>query len=219
MRGIPEVHGTYDGELMDTVRPLLSLRALRYLVIRLPSYLGLVGTESDLAMMADAWPDIEELHLNIWTYNYGYGSTSTPRRPDLPYGGSLGGVAHFARKCPRLRVLHLSAMEMVEGALAAVELPREPHDLRRLVIGQVLFPYESADLVARMSEFVRKVFPRVATEFTQDQVSFEEKSYPGEEESVHVRREGGSDSETWGFMKGAAGQCSDCMWHRWRVAW
>ncbi|TBU39945.1 hypothetical protein BD309DRAFT_968570 [Dichomitus squalens] len=218
---IPEVQGTFDGDLLDTMRPLLSLHSLRYLATRLPDYL--VGTESDLSLMADAWPDLVELHLIIWVYQ-GWSRAYIPR-PERPYGGRLEGIAHFAGKCPRLRVLHLPAMEIAEESLGAVEFPSETHDLQTLVIEKVLFPYGRADLAGQISELVRRVFPRVASAFEQDQISFEKEEFyfsedddsdPGEEEGKE------EEQETWGFVRGASGRFDDCtkhMWLRWRVAW
>ncbi|EJF61343.1 hypothetical protein DICSQDRAFT_180662 [Dichomitus squalens LYAD-421 SS1] len=197
---IPEVQGTSHGSLLDTMRPLLSLRSLRYLATRLPDYL--VGTESDLSLMADAWPDLVELHLVIWVYQ-GWSRAYTPR-PERPYGGRLEGIAHFARKCPRLRVLHLPAMELAEESLGAVEFPSETHSLCTLVIEKVLFPHGRADLAGQISELVRRVFPRVASAFEQDQIRFgkeefyfseDDDSDPGEEEGKE------EEQETWGFME------------------
>ncbi|EJF61349.1 hypothetical protein DICSQDRAFT_136564 [Dichomitus squalens LYAD-421 SS1] len=216
---IPEVEGTFDGTLLDTMRPLLSLRSLRYLTTRLPDYL--VGTESDLSLMADAWPDLVELHLVIWVYQ-GWSRAYTPR-PERPYGGRLEGIAHFAGKCPRLRVLHLPAMEIAEESLGAVEFPSETHDLQTLVIEKVLFPYGRADLAGQMSELVRRVFPRVASAFEQDQIRFgKEEFYFSDDDSDPGEEEEEEGQETWGFVKGASGRCDDCTKHmrlRWRVAW
>ncbi|TBU23293.1 hypothetical protein BD311DRAFT_768733 [Dichomitus squalens] len=216
---IPEVQGTFDGDLLDTMRPLLSLRSLRYLATRLPDYL--VGTESDLSLMADAWPDLVELHLVIWVYQ-GWSRAYIPR-PERPYGGRLEGIAHFARKCPRLRVLHLPAMELAEESLGAVEFPSETHSLCTLIIEKVLFPHGRADLAGQMSELVRRVFPRVASAFAQDQIGFEkEEFYFSDDDSEPGEEEEEEEEETWGFVKGASGRCDDCtkhMWLRWRVAW
>ncbi|TBU23304.1 hypothetical protein BD311DRAFT_791745 [Dichomitus squalens] len=216
---IPEVEGTFDGTLLDTMRPLLSLRSLRYLATRLPDYL--VGTESNLSLMADAWPDLVELHLVIWVYQ-GWSRAYTPR-PERPYGGRLEGIAHFARKCPRLRVLHLPAMEIAEESLGAVEFPSETHSLCTLVIEKVLFPHGRADLAGQMSELVRRVFPRVASAFGQDQIRFgKEEFYFSDDDSDPGEEEEEEGQETWGFVKGASGRCNDCTKHmrlRWRVAW
>ncbi|TBU60045.1 hypothetical protein BD310DRAFT_923761 [Dichomitus squalens] len=215
---IPEVQGTFDGGLLDTMRPLLSLRSLRYLATRLPDYL--VGTESDLSLMADAWPDLVELHLVIWVYE-GWSLAYIPRS-ERPYGGRLEGIAHFARKCPRLRVLHLPAMELAEESLGAVEFPSESHGLCTLVIEKVLFPHGRADLAGQMSELVRRVFPRVASAFAQDQISFEKEEFYFSDDDSDPGEEEEEGQETWGFVKGASGRCDDCtkhMWLRWRVAW
>ncbi|EJF61336.1 hypothetical protein DICSQDRAFT_136553, partial [Dichomitus squalens LYAD-421 SS1] len=119
----PVVVALFNGRLIDTIRPLLALRALRYIAIRLPSYFGVVATASDGALMADAWCNLEELHMDVWRYSYGL-RMYDPR----PCGIPQEGIAHFARKCPRLRVLRLPGMEMemAKGSRAAGRSASQP---------------------------------------------------------------------------------------------
>ncbi|TBU60054.1 hypothetical protein BD310DRAFT_848383 [Dichomitus squalens] len=120
---LPQVVAPFNGRLIDTIRPLLALRALRYIAIRLPSYFGVVATASDGALMADAWRNLEELHLDVRRYSYGL-RMYDPR----PCGIPQEGIAHFARKCPRLRVLRLPGMEMemAKGSRAAGRSASQP---------------------------------------------------------------------------------------------
>ena len=75
-------------------------------------------------------------------------------------------IVHFARCCPRLRVLRLPTMDLAIGAFQreGLEYPVEPHPLRDLDVKEVVFPRE-ADLSYEMAEFIQRVFPNTAVPF------------------------------------------------------
>ena len=92
----------------------------------------------------------------------------------------LDALVHFARHCPRLRVLHLPPMEMTltEETLAALEAHEDglggPHGLWALVIPRVLLPPGSADLAGRVSAGIGRVFnPLVAAPFRAERLVVE----------------------------------------------
>ncbi|PIL25752.1 hypothetical protein GSI_11502 [Ganoderma sinense ZZ0214-1] len=112
------MYGIADVEmpLLDFMHPLLSLSALRDVSLSFPVYFNLACTSSDLRAIAESWPALEALHLLVAEYRADADSFEFKLHPS---GGPLEAIAHFARHCPRLRILHLSAMEMGQDALAA----------------------------------------------------------------------------------------------------
>ncbi|PIL25706.1 hypothetical protein GSI_11456 [Ganoderma sinense ZZ0214-1] len=144
-----------------------------------PEHFVLACTSADLHAIAESWHALEALHHRVSRYR---GDASdfkfvihhrpSPGAPtiDLPeeqsQGGPLDARAHFAPHCPRLRLLHLSAMEMREGSLAAVAelLGPSSHGLRTLVVPQVRLPARRIDLFVGISELVRVVFPRAKSQ-------------------------------------------------------
>ena len=158
------VTGTVDGQLMDILHPLLSLCQLRHLSLVFPTYFNLACTLSDHLLMAESWPNLGELHL-VWRT-----PVARDQPVDTPRGGPLHGLAHFARGCPRLRVLHLSAMEMSEEAAEGPDYPCRPHGLRTLIIPQVHFPPGRDDLSGRLSETLQRFFPLVASVFRPERL-------------------------------------------------
>ncbi|KAM5530656.1 hypothetical protein V8D89_015677 [Ganoderma adspersum] len=171
MRRIPLVKDTFEAPFLDIVGPLLSLSALRHLSLWLPGYFDLECTAADLRAVAESFPAIETLHLRILSHSYG-----TPREgaPERPRGGPLEALVHFARNCPRLRLLHLPAMEMAEGSPPLPELGDfEPHALQTLIIPKVLVPPGRVDLAGKVSEIVQGVFPLAASPFRLQRLTME----------------------------------------------
>ncbi|PIL25776.1 hypothetical protein GSI_11526 [Ganoderma sinense ZZ0214-1] len=116
--GFPTVKDAFQCHLLDLIRPLLSLSALRHLSLGFPSYFDLACASADWRAVAESLRALEAFHLRIWPYSY-FGSAihGCPRAQDegqeRPRGGPLDvALAHFARCCPRLRALHLPAMEL-----------------------------------------------------------------------------------------------------------
>ncbi|TBU40500.1 hypothetical protein BD309DRAFT_870151 [Dichomitus squalens] len=166
---IPAVPDRFEGKLMDIVHPLLSLHALRHLSVTLPTYFKLTCVASDHRLMAEAWRDLESFHLVIRPYT----RLMRIKHAERPYGGPLMGIAHYARNCPRLRLLHLSPMMMGEKALVGVALPLERHGLRTLVIPRVLLPPGREDLSGLISERVGGLFPLAASAFRPERIVME----------------------------------------------
>ena len=177
-----------DACLLDLVRPLLALAALRHLSLTFPSYFDIMCTEADLRAIAEAFTSLEAFHLEIPYYEsrdpwLEFTNGPLPVPTERPRGGPFVGLVHFARSCPRLRVLHLPAMEMemvavaeeglLDSALAVVGDEEQPHGLRTLVIPKVLLPPGRTDLVGRVSEVVGTAFPLVASVFRPERLVVE----------------------------------------------
>ena len=174
--GFPTVKDTFKGALLDLVHPLLSLSSLRTLSLGFPSYFDIACTDADWRAVAESLRALEAFHLRVWSY-FGFAIQDGLlglRLKERPRGGPLDALAHFARCCPRLRVLHLPAMEMgvgvAEPALAALRRDAEPHGLRTLVIPRVLLPAGRPDLAGTVSEIVSAAFPLVASAFRQERL-------------------------------------------------
>ncbi|KAM5530655.1 hypothetical protein V8D89_015676 [Ganoderma adspersum] len=176
--GISLINDAFAASLLDIVHPLLALSALRHLALGFPSYFDIVCTEADLRAVAEAFPALEAFHLRVWLYfGFAFQNDSDDSdddrddrgdAPERPRGGPLDALVHFARNCPRLRLLHLPAMEMAEGALASLgnkQPPSESHGLRTFIIPRVMLPPGRADLAGRVLEVVREVFPLAASPF------------------------------------------------------
>ena len=172
-----------DACLLDLVHPLLALAALRHLSLTFPSYFDIMCTEADLRAIAEAFTSLEAFHLEIPYYEsrdpwLEFTNGPLPVPTERPRGGPFVGLVHFARSCPRLRVLHLPAMEMVaateEGSLGGAgvgdeewQSPHDPeqHGLQTLVLPKVLLPPGRADLAGKVSEVVGTAFPLAASMF------------------------------------------------------
>ena len=180
----PEVQDFFEAPLLDIMGPLLSLSALRSISLDFLEHFVFACTSADLRAISESWPMLEALHLLVSRYHGdasdfmlrfhpapGTRTIDPTRLPEEhPHGGPLEAIAHFARNCPRLRLLHLSAMELGEGSLAAVEellgpSPRDPHGLRTLVVPQVRLPPRRIDLFAKIPELVGAVFPHAKCTF------------------------------------------------------
>ena len=177
------VEDTFEAPFLDVVHPLLSLSALRHLSLKLPNYCDLTCTAADLRAVAESFPALETFHLPDWFKPYS-NSWSPPqddelRARDRPRGGPLTAIAHFARCCPRLRVLHLPSMELTEESLIelgdeAEHAASEPHGLRALIIPKVLLPPGRADMVGKVSDVVKRAFPLAASLFRTEMLVMEE---------------------------------------------
>lgn len=155
----------FEAPFLDFVHPLLSLSALRRLDLTFPKSFHVACTAADLRTVAGAFPVFETLHLNIIQRKLGSSKKETLARGP---GGPLAAIVYFARNYPRLRLLHLPAMEVTEGSLDMAndgEHPREPHDLRVLVIPKVLLPPGRVDLARKVPEVVKVAFPLAAYAF------------------------------------------------------
>ncbi|KAI1787419.1 hypothetical protein LXA43DRAFT_713507 [Ganoderma leucocontextum] len=139
------------GALMAIVEPLLALRGLRHITLNFRLFILRLAPD-DMRTLADAWPNIEELLIEVATVD----------------GGRAGfeSIIHFARRCPLLRALRLPAMDLAADAFERVEYPAEPHLLRDLDVAEVLFPCE-ADLSREMTTFIQRVFPNAAIPFVK----------------------------------------------------
>lgn len=171
------VPDAFRAALLDIVRPLLTLSALRGLDLEFPSYFDIACTDADLRAVAEAFPALEEFHFRVTPYF----SFAIPSHPERARGGPLHALAHFALNCPRLRLLHLPAMELrAEAEAQMVPVDGEGHrdesvrGLRTLVIPKVLLPKGRADLAGRVSEVVRAMFPLVASPFREERLAIED---------------------------------------------
>ena len=180
---LPEVRDAFEAPPLDIMHPLLSLSALRDVSLDFPEHFVIACTSSDLRIISKSWPELEALHLLVSRYRGDASDFIIHHRPargsrtidpsrlpeEYPHGGPLEAIAHFARNCPRLCLLHLSAMEMTEESLAAakdlLDPSREPHALRTLVVPQVQLPSRRADLFEKIPEVIRAVFPRAKCAF------------------------------------------------------
>ena len=165
---IPFVKDTFVAPFRDVVHPLLSLSALRHFSLQLPGYFDFECRASDLRAVAEAFPAIETLHVRISPHGYG---TPRKRAPEPPRGGPLHALVHFARNCPRLRLLHLPAMKLADGSLPDLG-DSELHGLQTLIIPKVMIPRAQSRLAGKASEVVKSVFPLAASPFrTQRRVT------------------------------------------------
>ena len=180
---LPEVQDAFETPLLDIMHPLLSLSALRDVSLDFPEHFVMACTSSDLHTISKSWPALEALHLLVSRYRGdasdfiihhrpapGSRTIDPSRLPDeYPHGGPLEAIAHFAHNCPRLRLLHLSAMSITEESLATtkelLDPSREPHALCTLVIPQVQLPSLRADLFEKIPAVIRAVFPRAKCTF------------------------------------------------------
>ena len=174
--GFPTVKDTFKGALLDLVHPLLSLSSLRTLSLGFPSYFDITCTSADWRAVAESLRALEAFHLRVWPY-FGFAIRDGPlslRLKQRPRGGPLDALAHFARCCPRLRLLHLPAMEIgvgvAEPALAALRRDDGSHGLRTLVIPRVLLPADRPDLAGTVSEIVSAAFPLGASAFREERL-------------------------------------------------
>ena len=76
-------------------------------------------------------------------------------------------------------MLHLPSMELSEESLIelgdeAEHAASEPHGLRTLIIQKVLLPPGRADMVGKVSEVVKRVFPLAASPFRAEMLVMEE---------------------------------------------
>ncbi|KAI1787410.1 hypothetical protein LXA43DRAFT_1165746 [Ganoderma leucocontextum] len=176
--GMKVVTDAFEGHLLDLVRPLLSLSALRNLSLGFPTYFDIACTAADLRAVAESFRALESFHLRIWPYfGFAIRGNSVAAR-ERPRGGPLEALAHFARGCPRLRLLHLPAMSVTGEAPAMPVVDDEPthephHALRSLVIPRVLLPAGGTDLAGRVSELVGAAFPLVASAFRPERLVME----------------------------------------------
>ena len=180
--GFPTVKDTFEGALLDLIHPLLSLSSLRTLSLGFPSYFDIACTSADWRAVAESLCALEAFHFRVWSYS-GFAIQDRQRLQaqdrERPRGGPLSALAHFARCCPRLRVLHLPAMEMDVEVSEGLASPRGvlhrndangPHGLRALVVPKVLLPPGRADLVGTVSEIVSAAFPLVASAFRAERL-------------------------------------------------
>ena len=138
------------GPFKAIVEPLWSLRGLREITLHFSACLQV--TSDDLRMLSEAWPDVEELRIDVETV-----------------AGARAGfesILHFARGCPRLRVLRLPVMELPPGAFEGLEYPAPSHPLRDLDVAKVVFQHD-AGLLQEMAVFVQRVFPNAAERFVK----------------------------------------------------
>ncbi|KAM5540938.1 hypothetical protein V8D89_005249 [Ganoderma adspersum] len=171
--GFPTVKDTFKGALLDLVHPLLSLSSLRTLSLGFPSYFDIACTSADWRAVAESLRALEAFHLRVWPYfGFAIRDGSCPRERERPRGGPLDALAHFARCCPRLRLLHLPALQVAEDPVPVLTaLHRdvdEPHGLRTLIVPRVLLPAGRPDLVGTVSEVVRAAFPLVTSAFLEE---------------------------------------------------
>ena len=145
---LPEDHNVR--RLASTIEPLLSLRALRQVSLHFYS-VQLGYTSVDVQAFSDAWPYLEELRLNF-----------VDARGPRP---RLDTLADFVQNHPRLRVLELPGMDVVEGSFTAgAGAPMAPHThICELIIPRVVFlGTDEARLSAEMWQFIERQFPRAA---------------------------------------------------------
>ncbi|KAM5530648.1 hypothetical protein V8D89_005245 [Ganoderma adspersum] len=202
---IPPVWDTFEAPFLDVVHPLLSLSSLRHFSLQLPRYCDLTCTTADLRAVAESFPALETFHLPVWFHPY---SNSPLKGADLRARdrprGPLTAIAHFARCCPRLRILHLPSMELTEESLAAlcdegnINVISEPHGLQTLIIPRVLVPPGRADLVGKVSEVIKGVFPLAASPFRPEKLVME---------------------EDWAVAEGASSsRCPECSARLWPIS-
>ncbi|PIL25778.1 hypothetical protein GSI_11528 [Ganoderma sinense ZZ0214-1] len=133
---------TFVASLLDLVRPLLALSALRCLSLAFPSYFDVVCTEADLRAVAEAFPALEAFHLHISRYDPGAGNPWQIPPVEEPEEAPLRG-----------------------GVGAAAGDGKEPHGLRTLVIPKVLLPPGEVDAVGEVGDVVGAAFPLVSSVF------------------------------------------------------
>ena len=173
-RKIPTVQDTFQISLLDIVRPLLTLRGLRTLTLSLPNYLDVHSSSEDLQAMSEAWPNLEALHVTIWDY---FTLKGLPEHPGAggrrARGGPFAALAHFARNCPRLRMLHLPPLDATQLGVDDALQSDYAHSLGRLFISKLKVEAEgnSEHSTERVTEFVRSVFPVAAWVFRKERLA------------------------------------------------
>ncbi|KAH9931628.1 uncharacterized protein BXZ73DRAFT_77651 [Epithele typhae] len=145
--------------LSTLLAPFLPLKCLRSLSLTLLLH-DISYSSPDILEAALAWPALEELRL-----------TFRGRYSSLALGtATLDVLAHVARACPRLRVLHLPETTHAVGALRRARADLHDvtaHDaLQELVLGTVVVREGSAQgAKEEIREFVDGVFPYAAHAF------------------------------------------------------
>ncbi|TBU40529.1 hypothetical protein BD309DRAFT_967292 [Dichomitus squalens] len=163
-RMIPTVQDTFQGSILGVIRPLLTLRRLRKLSLSLPDYFDVECADTDVLLMSESWRNIEELHIDIWSYLAPRGMSLG----DRARGGDFASTAHFARNCPYLRSLHLPPMEITAETLDAVEFSGKAHGLQTLIVPKFKVRPDSDDSTKLVEEAVGRTFPSAAWAFWVD---------------------------------------------------
>ena len=118
--------------------------------------------------MSESWRDLGELHFDIWGYSGSFGIIHRKRSQ----GGPLESLAHFARNCPHLRILHLPSMtlSMSADAHTADDSPDTSRSLQTLIVPKFTVEPHSDDPANYVVETVRRMFPAAAWAFKPDKI-------------------------------------------------
>ena len=156
--GIPQPVSVPGGFFGTLLAPLASLHQLHRVDFAFQRFF-LSYSDSNLRDIANAWPELEELRLAFGT------TDSTPN--DTAHRASFSAVVHLAYHCPRLRSLHLPAVELRAEALTAADevvLPNGHPALYELELERVVFMSNDDDeaeaLSHEMTKFMQRAFPR-----------------------------------------------------------
>ncbi|KAM5540946.1 hypothetical protein V8D89_005257 [Ganoderma adspersum] len=138
-------HGSRDPctTLAELIEPLLSLRALRDLSLDVDGPI-VPYSSTDFRRMAEAWPDLEALSLNL---DHPLDSESAGGRDGLIQYANVDSLASFARICPRLHKLRIPRVfiDSITDIPSLVppsesEYPAAGRQLRLLQVGKLLCP-------------------------------------------------------------------------------
>ncbi|KAH9914058.1 uncharacterized protein BXZ73DRAFT_81736 [Epithele typhae] len=129
--------------------PLVQLRALRFELC----HSALACSSADVRAALDAWPALEDFSVRF---------RAAPRARV-----ALDVLAHVARACPRLRVMHLPWTALVAGSLDAARVGHAPHlAMRTLGLGEVeVVGASREEAEAEIVGFVEAVFPMTSLDF------------------------------------------------------
>ncbi|PIL25771.1 hypothetical protein GSI_11521 [Ganoderma sinense ZZ0214-1] len=90
------VQSTFQTSLLDVVRPLLPLHALRAFTLILPNYIDMNCSSDDLLAVSEAWRDLEGLHIHLWDYFTLKGLINHPGAGERPRGWPFAAIAQLS---------------------------------------------------------------------------------------------------------------------------
>ncbi|KAH9914064.1 uncharacterized protein BXZ73DRAFT_106709 [Epithele typhae] len=167
----PPVLPFHPNALHELLKPLFSLRDLVDFKLNLED-LVLRYSSNDLRSIAATWPALHALHITFET------SDGDGRIPNSTDGtrARLDALAHLARGCPRLRALHLPAMDALSETI-------EGEMLRELEIDRIVFVDDVGHV--DVTAFMRMLFPGVHLP-SEEQTPMIEVNDEGGGRSLHI---------------------------------
>lgn len=133
-----------SAHLIEMLSPLLRHRGLRSLSVNRWQLGGFALSDSDMHILATAWPHIASLTLAV------------NRAEVVP---TLQSLTTLARLCPSLLTLELPSLTILSAAQLAPVPGLNPHPLRTLEVGDPTRRTEAFN-AAQVARWLHRIFPR-----------------------------------------------------------